>query len=269
MTTVGREAVAASGLPEHEAIRLLEAASGLSRVQILTGHEIDAATERSFDAFVRRRLAGEPLQYIEGAVRFGPVRVTIDDRVLIPRPETEELFELARSMVESPDVIVDLCTGSGVLAVALASAYPDADVHATDIDENAIAVARANAAANDVSVAFGVGDLFAPLPGGIEGCIDLLVANPPYLTDADYTDVDQDVRREPKSALVSGPTGLEVIERIGAMAHLWLRPGGVVACEVSEFSAEAARAAFVRLDTRVETDFLGKPRFVVGATRVE
>lgn len=267
--TASRVLIARSGIPEHEAVRLLALAAGVSPVAARIGVDIpDASTCEAFSTLVSRRLAGEPLQYIEGDVPFGPVTVGVDPRVLIPRPETEELLELCIAECEAPRVIVDLCTGSGALAVALAALH-DADVHGTDVDGDALDVARGNAAANGVEVSFHRGDLFDALPPSLAGTIDCLVSNPPYLTPGEYDQVPADVAREPRHALVSGPTGAEFIDRIGEAAPRWLAPGGVVLCEISEYRADAATAAFAGLGGRIVEDLRGKPRFVVGRSPVE
>jgi release factor glutamine methyltransferase len=256
--------VATSALPRHEAERLLMSAAKLSRSQLVVIGEVDDAALQGFRSLEARRLAGEPLQYLEGEVPFGSVSITVDPRVLIPRPETEELLELAIGLVESPERIVDLCTGSGNLAVALAARFPVAEVHATDISADAVDVARDNAERNGVTVELGVGDLFDPLPERLEGRVDLIVANPPYLADSELDGLSTDVLREPHGALVAGPTGLEVVARIANAAPAWLAPGGVIACEVSEFHGAAAVDLFEDMGAQLVTDMFGKDRFVIG-----
>ena len=151
-------------LPDREAIRLLTVATGRTRSDVLLGFEVTADDRTSFDSLVARRLADEPLQYIEGTVVFGPVELLVDSRVLIPRPETEYLFEQVTKMADDPDVIVDLCTGSGNLALALAAVFPDAAVYAVDVSPDAVVVARDNADRNDIAVEFLIGDLFGLCP---------------------------------------------------------------------------------------------------------
>lgn len=263
MTESSRLVLADSALPEHEAIRLLALVTGLSPVQIRLGIEVSASEARAFDEVSARRRGGEPLQYIEGSVPFGPVIVSVDERVLVPRPETEELFEIV-SALPPPDVIVDLCTGSGNLAIALASTFGDATVLATDISTGAAALATENAHHAGLDVEVLVGDLFDPLPKRLMGQVDLIVANPPYLAEREYADLPCDVRREPTLALIAGPTGLEIIDRIAAGASSWLRPGGTIACEISEFHATEAADAFADLHPEVIHDLSGKPRFIVG-----
>lgn len=256
-------------LPGHEAKRLLAMVTGRSIVDVGLSVSLDDVQVARFTDLELRRLAGEPLQYIEGSVPFGPVTIAVDERVLIPRPETEELFTMVRDLVDEPRVIVDLCTGSGNLAVALAATFPGATVYGTDVSADALVVATANAETNGVSVSYHLGDLFDPLPAEIEGSIDLLVANPPYVAESELERLSTDVRHEPKVALVSGPRGDETVTRIAAGARQWLAPGGVVACEVSEFHAQSIVPMFAALDGEIHADMFGKDRFVVGRRRVE
>lgn len=264
-----RDLVRGSGLPEHEAVRLLMSVTGKSRTDLLLGTPISEADADGFLRLEQARLGGQPLQYLEGSVSFGPVEIAVDDRVLVPRPETELLLEIIPQKIDQPSVIVDLCTGSGNLAIALAATYPNADVFATDLSEDALAVAAGNAESNGVAVAFGHGDLFAPLPARIKGHVDLLVANPPYLAEAEYRSLPDDVKREPKGALVAGDIGDEVLERIAGQAGTWLSVGGLVICEISEFHGAAILEHFGPLDGTLLQDLSGKDRFVIGHRRVE
>jgi release factor glutamine methyltransferase len=256
-------------LPKHEVERLLAAATKRSRSAIVLGLEVSDADARVFRSYVRRREADEPLQYIEGDVPFGPITVEVDRRVLVPRPETEYLFELVAHRVENPAVIVDLCTGSGNLAIALKATFPRAAVHATDLSEDAIAVAEQNAERNGLDVSFLHGDLFGPLPEHLHGTVDLLVSNPPYLADSELDDLPADVLREPRDALVAGEIGDEVLERIGTNVSRWLAPGGMVACEVSEFHARTVVRYFRDIEMDVVKDLSGRDRFVMGVLPVE
>jgi release factor glutamine methyltransferase len=222
-----------------------------------------AGPDNPIDSLLARRVAGEPLQYIEGTTQFGPLELMVDHRVLVPRPETEGLFEIASRMVRNPKVIVDLCTGSGALALALKHHFSGASVFATDISEDALEVAFLNRHKTGLDVYFVVGDLFDPLPAALLGQVDLVVANPPYVADGDFHTLPRDVQQEPRVALVSGPTGLEVIERIGAEATQWLRPGGVVVVEIGETQGVKASCTFVGLPTVVRQDATGRDRYVV------
>lgn len=234
-------------LPRHELSRL-EAVSGPSK---------------PLEDLVARRVGGEPLQYIEGTAPFGPLDLIVDERVLVPRPETEGLFEIAARMVRNPGVVVDMCTGSGALALALKKAFPAAAVFATDISEEAIEVATENSRRNRLDIYLAVGDLFDPLPASLLGEVDLFVVNPPYVSEAEFVHLPADVQREPKVALVSGVSGLEVIQAIGASVARWLRPGGVVVCEIGETQGISASNSFLELPTVVRQDLSGRDRYVV------
>jgi release factor glutamine methyltransferase len=234
-------------IPPHE----------LSRLEAIAG------PSQPLEDLVARRLGGEPLQYIEGSAPFGPLDLLVDERVLVPRPETEGLFEIASRMVRNPEVIVDLCTGSGALALALKKAFPSAAVFATDISEAAVEVAIENRHRNRLDIYLAAGDLFDPLPASLLGEVDLLVANPPYIAEAEFAGLPDDVKREPRVALIAGPTGLEVIRSIGASAARWLRPGGVLVCEIGETQGIPAANAFLGLPTVVRQDHAGRDRYVV------
>lgn len=234
-------------IPPHE----------LSRLEAIAG------PSRPLEELVARRVDGEPLQYIEGSAAFASLDLLVDERVLVPRPETEGLFEIAARMVRNPEVIVDLCTGSGALALALKKTFPSAAVFATDISEDAIEVATKNRYQSGLDIYLAVGDMFDPLPASLLGEVDLLVVNPPYVSESGFRDLPQDVKREPKLALVSGPTGLEAIQEIGASASLWMRPGGVLVCEIGETQGVSASSSFHDLPTVVRKDLAGRDRYVV------
>jgi len=252
-------------LADHEIRRLLEAASGRHWTELLLGVELTTGEVEAFRALVEERRGGEPLQYIEGVVPFGPIEVAVDHRVLIPRPETEQLFELACSAVDAPQVIVDLCTGSGNLALALKHTCRTVAVYATDLSGDAVDLARRNAVENGLDVTFLQGDLFDPLPAHLMGHVDLIIANPPYVAESEVSDLPAEVRdHEPLMALVAGPVGDEVLRRIAAAAPAWLKPGGIVACEISEFHAAEVAGHFAGLGGTIRNDLSGKERFVIG-----
>lgn len=234
-------------IPPHE----------LSRLEAIAG------PSQPLEDLVARRIGGEPLQYIEGSAPFGPLDLIVDERVLVPRSETEGLFEIASKMVRNPGVIVDLCTGSGALALALKKAFPTAAVFATDISADAIEVATENKHRNRLDIYLAAGNLFDPLPASLLGEVDLLVANPPYVSEAEFDGLPDDVKREPRVALVAGRTGLEVIQDIGASASRWLRPGGVLVCEIGETQGSSAASSFFGLPTVVRKDLSRRDRYIV------
>ena len=234
-------------IPDHEKRRL----------------EAIADPDRPLEDLVARRVGGEPLQYIEGRAAFGQLDLVVDPRVLIPRPETETLFEIATMIVRVPGVIVDLCTGSGALALALKHHFPGSAVFASDSSPEAIEVADMNRMETGLSIHLLEGDLFDPLPAELLGQVDLIVANPPYVAEDEFNELPPDVQQEPRVALVAGPTGLEIVERIGAGAAQWLRPGGVVICEIGERQGASASALFDGLSGVVRQDLAGRDRYVV------
>jgi release factor glutamine methyltransferase len=263
----GLEVVAqVDGLSAHETQRLLLAATGWTRDQLYAGRRVDEAGLAALDRLVARRRAGEPLQYIEGTCEFGPLTLRCDPRALIPRPETEQLWELVVGAVgEPPHVVVDLGTGSGNLALACKYAWPEAEVYATELSADALALAAENVVLTGLDVTLLCGDLLAPLPDRLRGAVDLIVSNPPYLAAGELAEVPAEVRDyEPAAALVAGESGLEVLVRIAANVPRWLKPGGMVACEVSEFHGEAVAALFAGFGGEVVSDLVGKDRFVMG-----
>jgi release factor glutamine methyltransferase len=253
-------------LPPHEIERLKMAATGRSRADLLLDPALGPAEEARLDTLIGRRLAGEPLQHLEGQVPFGPIEVKVDRRALIPRPETEQLWEEAAAALgeAGPGTpIVDLGTGSGVLALALKRVFPAASVYATDLSTEALDLARENAAANGLEVAFLHGDLFDPLPRSLHGRVELIVVNPPYLSEEEWEQLPDEIRRhEPREALVAGPAGTEVLARIADQAHWWLGIGGWVLCEIGETQGEEALGLFGAYEREVRPDLAGRPRFL-------
>ena len=247
-----------SVLPNHERLRLLTAVAGLGRWNGMSEPPLTPDQHRRFDELVARRLSGEPLQYLEGTITFGPLEMVVDHRVLIPRPETEYLFELV-GKGPVPNLVVDLCTGSGALALALKHKFPSARVIGTDVSKAALEVARANGAANDLAVEWYAGDLFDAVPGQVAGMIDLVVSNPPYIAEGDWAGLPEDVRREPRMALVAGATGMEVAERVFAAVRHWLAPSGQAWVEVGEGQAQTLARQF---SGQVVIDQYGHDRFV-------
>jgi release factor glutamine methyltransferase len=254
-----RELIKVSRLPAHEAVRLLMTATGHSRSDLLGGTEASDAEIEAFHRMQAARLAGEPLQYLEGSVAFGPLELLVDRRVLIPRPETEYLFELAAGYFSGRGAVVDLCTGSGALALALKHRFGDADVFGADLSTEALEVARLNSRRLGLSVAWYEGDLFDALPSELRGKVHLLVSNPPYVSEAEWDQLPTDVRHEPRTALVAGPSGLEVIERILVEMDRWLAPGGTALIEVGDGQAYRLRDRF---PVSVIPDLAGRERYV-------
>ena len=182
---------------------------------------------------VKRRANREPLQYIVGITEFHGLTLKVDARALIPRHETEELVDLIiERLTTAPRRILDLGTGSGALALALATKYPEAEVVATDQSADALALAGENATALGLSerIQFLAGGWFDPLPPGAP--FDLIVANPPYLTEAEMGTAEPEVAvHEPATALVAGTDGLDDLRKILTAAKEYLAPRGLLALE--------------------------------------
>lgn len=230
----------------------------------------------ALDAMAARRLAGEPIQYVLGRWAFRTLDLAIDRRVLIPRPETETIVdialgELGRSGRDRP-VVVDLGTGSGAIALALAVECPMADVIATDVSAGAIAVARSNLAGLGRAasrVRLIEGSWFSALPGELVGKIDLIISNPPYIREGET--LPSSVRDwEPREALIAGPNGLECVEHIFTEALKWLSRNGTVVVEMASGQTSSAIELSQRLGyarSRIEADLSGAPRFVAASAQ--
>jgi release factor glutamine methyltransferase len=197
----------------------------------------------AFEALVRRRLHGEPVAQITGHRGFWSLDLAVTADTLIPRPETELLVELAldRMPRAEPLRVLDLGTGTGAIALAVASERPLADVTATDASAAALAVAAGNARDAGLPVRFLPGDWYAAVP---RESFDLVLSNPPYIADDDPHLGQGDLRFEPRSALASGPDGLDAIRAISAGACRHLAPGGWLLVEHGFEQGEAVRALF-------------------------
>jgi release factor glutamine methyltransferase len=162
-------------------------------------------------------------------------------------------------------VIVDLCTGSGNLALACKHEYRDGRVVGVDISDEAVELARENAGRVSLGVEFFVGDLFDAIPDDLRGRVDLIVSNPPYVGAGEVADLPADVREhEPHTALIGGPDGTEILARIAAGSREWLRSGGFIACEIGETQADECLLLFAGFDPRVEVDLAGRYRYLIG-----
>lgn len=261
-----RSLVAESSIPTHEAARLLEVATGRDRASIARDDELTLDHAGRFEDLLVRRRGGEPLQYIEGSSQFGPVELAVDSRVLIPRPETEQLWELVVSRLapSPPSVIVDLGTGSGNLALALKHSFRDAEVHAVDLSPEAIEVAQTNIAKSTLELSLYRGDLFAPLPRELRGTVDLVISNPPYVAEGERGSLPAEVREhEPPMALFAGADGLDVLRRIIESASDWLSPGGLLACEIGAHQGESAAKLVTWGHPEIARDLAGRDRFLL------
>ncbi len=223
----------------------------------------------TFRALIERRIAGEPTQYLTGVREFYNRPFKVDPRVLIPRPETELLVEacLQRLPKDAPSRVLDVCVGSGCIALSIAAERPRATVFATDLSPDAIALARENAEALKVAdrVTLLQGNLFAPLPP--DARFDVVVSNPPYIATAEIDTLSAEVRREPRMALDGGADGLVLIRRVAEGARRHLVPGGLLAMEIGETQGAALVAVLQAAgyaEVRVEKDLERRDRMAFG-----
>ena len=241
--TTKRFTDAGIGAARLEAQLLLAHALGCTRMQLYTGFDKPLAEPElaSYRELIKRRLAGEPVAYLIGEHEFWGLPLVVDRNVLVPRADTETLIEVARGLVPGATRILDLCTGSGAIALALAKELPAAQVIATELSPDAAKVARANVAKHGAKVDVREGDLWAPVAGER---FDLIVSNPPYIATAVIDTLSAEVRREPRVALDGGTDGYSFYDRICRVAREYLTPGGALAVEHGFDQADGVRARF-------------------------
>lgn len=227
-----------------EARILLAHALRCTRVQLVirSRDELTPQQVTEVSALFMRRMQGEPIAYLTGEREFYGLRFEVTPDVLIPRPETEMLVELASEHLPKGGTLIDLGTGSGAIAVAIAHLRRDAMVSAADISEAALAVARRNAAAHGVKIRFMQSDWFA----GIDGHYDLVVSNPPYIAASDPHLSQGDLRHEPRSALTDGENGMMHLSTIIEQATAHLKPGGWLLLEHGYDQSAATRLLLER-----------------------
>ena len=258
-----------------EAEWMLAAALGLRRIDLYLQFEkvLQGTEVESFRSLVRQRLTGRPLQYITGDAGFRLLDLQVDERVLVPRPETEILVEEALTFLgeEPAGPVLDVGCGSGAIAVSIASECRAAIVLATDVSAGALAVARNNAERHGVGdrIRFLCGDLLAPLAAGAR--FGAILSNPPYIASADIAVLQPEVRdHEPHLALDGGTDGLDVIRRLCPLAATHLLPGGRVFVEVGAGQSTVVEgllldAGFEPTTVYTRGDLAGVPRIVTGA----
>src|SRR5436853_1545567 len=222
---------------------LLQHVLGVDRTTLFTREAgLTTAEAKAYGRALCRRCAGTPLQHLTGEQGFRRLVLEVRPGVFVPRPETEVLVdEVLRSVasIHAP-VVVDLCTGSGSVALAVADEHAGAEVYATDISEDAVALALANAARLGLAVTVVCGDLFAPLPSDLEGRVDVVCANPPYVPVSRRHELPLDVLADPEAAVFGEP---ELYDRIFAGARAWLRPGGSIVVETEDDARDVVSAA--------------------------
>ena len=267
LLTVAVETLSAAGVPaaRADAEQLLAAALGVPRTRLAAVETVDADTAVRFAQLVARRLAREPLQHLVGTVAFRYVEIAVGPGVFVPRPETELLVDAVLPVLRaSPHpVAVDLCAGSGALALAVADEVPSATVYAVERSPSALHWLRRNCAGSNVQVV--AADVADPgLLPQLTDRVDAVLANPPYV--ASDEDVDPEVRHDPADALFAGPDGLSVLPAVVATARRLLRPGAVLSVEHGDQQGTAITALLSGDDGWRQVvdhrDLAGRPRYV-------
>ncbi len=268
------EQLTAAGVPSArvDAEELAAHVLGVPRTKLGLHPLVDPPVLKAYQALIDQRARRVPLQHITGIATIGPVSVQVGPGVFIPRPETELLVQAALAGIRDVPhpVVVDLCTGSGAIALAIAAARPDATVYGVERSPGALAWARRNAelhaAAGNTAIALRGGDVTdGRLLADLDGTADLVTANPPYVPDG--TPVEPEVSdHDPAEAVFAGPDGLDVIRPLITVAAGLLKPGGFLAIEHDASQGESVPALLsarrVLADVTDHDDLAGRPRFV-------
>lgn len=264
-------------MPESFVWELVEFCASMSKQDIICGklnsNLNETSFQSSFNALFDRLKSGEPLQQITGRAYFRDIKLEMNSSVLIPRPETEMLVDIAKDYLDSNNIetgsamVGDICTGSGCIAISVAK-ETGAYVFATDISEECISIAKKNAELNDISekCEFLYGNLCDPLRSR-RGTFDCILSNPPYVPASVYETLKWSVKNfEPEIALEAGDDGCKYMGNLSDGAYALLKHGGLFACEIfdgnsNDFKGIVERAGFS--DAEIVKDLAGKPRFVV------
>lgn len=265
-----------SSSPRLDAEVLMTEVLGLSRVELYTNYE-QPLTPPEVDRYrelIRRRSVGEPVAYILGRAPFRNLTLSVDRNVLIPRPETEQVVDIAvQYLMEgnwpTPPIVLDLGTGSGAIAISIARGFPEARVTATDASANAMELARENARTAGAAdrIEFVHSDMFDALDPLTT--FDLIVSNPPYVSEEEWETLAPDVRDyEPREALFGGIDGLDYLRRLAVEAPQFLKPHGALVMEIGHLQGPAVlelmHASDLYRAVRVGQDYAGHDRIVVG-----
>jgi release factor glutamine methyltransferase len=270
----GKSLLAGMPDPALEAKQLLLKSCGIPEESFYShpGQEIPSSQESAFLRLVSARLKGVPLAYVLGEKEFWSMGFKVAPGVLIPRPETEILVEKVIALAtEGSEIIADIGTGSGNIAVSVAIELPQAGIVASDISAKALSLARINAGLQKVSnIRFERGSLFGPLQKlGFRGKCDVIVSNPPYVSLKEWETLPGEIRdHEPRKALVAGESGLEIIKKLIRRAPAFLRPGGYLCLEIGYGQEQRVLSLFGSGwgECRSYPDLSGIPRVVTGRT---
>ncbi|MFL6136946.1 MAG: peptide chain release factor N(5)-glutamine methyltransferase [Frankiaceae bacterium] len=262
--------LAGAGVPSpgHDAQALAAHALGVPAGGLAAIGELGGAELAAYEALVERRRAREPLQHITGSAPFRYLDLAVGPGVFVPRPETELVaqaaIDAARAAGPHP-LVVDLCTGSGVIALAVAMEVPGARVHGVEREADALRWATRNVAATRLPVELHHEPAESAL-AGLAGRVDVVVSNPPYVPDDERGTVEPEVRHDPDAALWGGPDGLATVRAVVAAAARLLRPGGALVVEHSDRHGEAVPALLAGSGgweaVRDHADLAGRPRYV-------
>ena len=254
--------------PEVDAFYLLQHVTGVDRAHYLLDKDrtVTEAAVEGYMTLIRRRAAHEPYQYITGETEFMGYKIKVTPDVLIPRLDSEVVCEEALKIIKADDTVLDMCTGSGCLAIAIKKERASAQVWASDISQAALEVAKENAKINEADISFCKGDLFEAINGDLR--FDCVISNPPYVTEDEYKELTLEVRdNEPKLALTAGAEGLDIYERLVPEAFHRLKEGGHLVMEMG-CSQGIALTALMKdagyKNIRVIKDLAGLDRAVLG-----
>jgi release factor glutamine methyltransferase len=264
----GTLAAAGVASPEHDAAELLAHVLGTTRGRLALVDSLTREQQEAYDGLVERRAGREPLQHLTGTAAFRYVELAVGPGVFVPRPETEMLagwgIDRAREVTDRAPVVVDLCTGSGAIALSVATEVPSAEVYAVELDRGAWQWAARNLEGSGVDLR--EGDMASAF-GELDGTVDVVLCNPPYIPLDAYESVEPEARdHDPQLALFSGDDGLSALRVLEQVAARLLRPAGVVGAEHADVQGGAAPAVFSSsgrwAEVRDHPDLTGRPRFL-------
>lgn len=263
-----RLASAGVASPAHDAEELAAHVLGVSRSRLVTLDRLPETARDRYAELVGQRADRVPLQHLTGVAGFRRLDLAVGPGVFVPRPETEVLVEWALARLRPGALVVDLCAGSGAVALAIADEARGVTVHAVELEEHALAWAARNVAATGLPVALHRGDVADPaVLAALDGTVDLVTANPPYVPVG--AGVEREVaEHDPPAALWGGEDGLDVVRSVERAAARLLRPGGLVAVEHADRQGESVPAVFARwVDVADHPDLVGRPRFTTARRR--
>jgi release factor glutamine methyltransferase len=260
--------------PRLQAELLLAHLLKMPRMKLYLNFEraLSTAETDSFREMIKRRGQREPLQHITGSVSFCGFEIAVNRQALVPRPETEILAELGWTFLSTLNsaTALDVGTGTGCIAIALAAKCPQATISASDISAEALTLARQNAEKNQVRIEFFQGDGFAALPPAAR--FDLIISNPPYIATAEIETLQPEVRDfDPRAALEGGADGLEFYRRFASQAKSFLKPGGKIMLEFGDGQAPAIRNLFEKekwIVEAVKDDYSQRARILIASWKV-